>query len=96
MVIGAASRSVGRIIYALGTAGKNSYGTYGYYAAGSPLVPIGIPANAIRQMDEKIDDGKPSSGKFGIIEGDVGCASNVAAYPAPDVYCRVTAEKRVN
>ncbi len=97
IVFGAAGSSVGRIGYVTGTLGIAFYGAYGAQAAGPVLLnPIGIPADAVRQMDEKIDDGKPSSGKFGIINGDTACAANATAYPAPDVYCRVTAGKRIS
>lgn len=86
----------GRIGYAIGTYGKYSYGAYGYRAPATIIEPMGIPADVSRQIDEKIDDGKPSKGKFGIISGDAGCADSVAAYPAPSVFCRVTAGKKIN
>lgn len=96
IVIGAAASSYGRIGYAVGTYGANWYGNYGYYGAGLPIDPIGIPADVVRQIDEKTDDGKPSKGRFGIITGDTACAANVAAYPSPGNYCRVTAGKKIN
>lgn len=96
IVIGSGAASLQRLGYAIGTYGIRSYGTYGYYGVGLAINPIGIPADAARQIDDKIDDGKPSSGRFGIIEGDTSCASNVAAYPSPNTYCRVTAGKRIN
>ncbi len=95
IVIGAGSSSVGRIAYALGTYGVKLSSGYGYYGAGLKISPIGIPANAARQIDDKIDDGKPSNGIFGIVSGDTACADNVAAYPPPDVACNVTAAKRI-
>lgn len=69
---------------------------YGEYSPGLYYNPIGIPADAIRQIDEKIDDGKPSSGKFGIVAGDTDCAFNTTAYPSPNVYCRATAGKKMD
>jgi len=86
----------GRIGYAIGAYGKYAYSAYGYRAPATPIEPIGIPADVSRQIDDKIDDGKPSKGKFGIISGDTACTDNVASYPSPDVFCRVTAGKRIN
>ncbi len=96
IVVGSATTSVGRVGYAIGTYGTNAYATYGGYGVGLALNPIGIPADVVRQIDEKIDDGSPSKGKFGIITGDSSCAANVAAYPSPSTYCRATAGKKIN
>lgn len=96
MVLGAASFFNQRIGHLTGIFAPLVSGVYGEYSAGLYYNPIGIPADVIRQIDEKTDDGKPSSGKFGIVAGDTGCAANVAAYPAPSVYCRATAGKKVN
>jgi prepilin-type N-terminal cleavage/methylation domain-containing protein len=95
IIIGAGSASVGRIAYALGTYGVKLSSGYGYYGAGLKLNPIGIPADVARQIDNKIDDGKPSNGIFGIISGETSCADNVASYPTPDVFCLATAGKRI-
>lgn len=96
IVIGFGSATIGRIGYGLGTYGKYFWGTYGYYSAVLFIQPIGIPADVVRQIDDKIDDGKPSSGKFGIIDGDVSCTTNATVYPNPSTYCRATAGKRIN
>ena len=96
IVAGAAKISVARIGYATGVYGLRSYGVYGYRAAATPLEPIGFPADVVRQIDEKIDDGKPNRGKFGIVEGDTSCSSSSTAYPSPSTYCRATAGKRIN
>ena len=96
IVVGSSAATLGRLGYSTGVYGKGFYGTWGYYGVGLALEPIGIPADVIRQIDEKIDDGKPSMGKFGIIDGDAGCAINVAAYPSPSTYCRATAGKKIN
>lgn len=95
IVFGASSSSVGRLGYATGVYGIAFYGAYGAYGPGTFFSTIGIPANAVRQMDEKIDDGKPSSGKLGIVQGDTACAANAVTYPAPDVSCRVTGGKKI-
>ncbi len=97
IVIGSSAINTGgRLGYATGVYGIHGYATYGAYGVGLVLNPIGIPADVIRQIDEKIDNGKPSSGKFGIITGDTLCAANVATYPSPRTYCRATAGKKIN
>lgn len=96
IVIGAGAATIGRIGYGIGTYGKYSWGTYGYYAAGTTINPIGIPADAVRQIDEKTDDGIPNSGKFGIISGESLCDDSVTSYPSPNISCRVTAGKKIN
>lgn len=95
IVFGVAPASLGELVLTTGILGSVFYGGYGDYGSGTFANPIGIPADAIRKIDEKIDDGKPSSGKVGIFTGDTGCAANVAAYPAPSIYCRATAVKRI-
>ncbi len=96
IVFGSANASLGRLVYTTGILGSVFYSGYGDYGNGTIANPIGIPADAIRQIDEKIDDGKSSSGRFGIVAGDTGCAANVAAYPAPNVYCKATAGKKID
>ncbi len=95
MVFGAGAATVGRIGYGLGTYGKYAWGTYGYYAASTAISPLGIPADALRQMDDKADDGKPSSGKLGIIAGETLCDDTVTSYPSPGTPCRVTGGKAI-
>lgn len=57
-----------------------------------------------RKIDEKIDDGLPSSGKFGIITGQTGCDNSVlsqnnqpllTAYPNSSISCNVTTGKKI-
>ena len=96
IVIGAGAATIGRIGYGIGTYGKYSWGTYGYYGASTFINPIGIPADVVRQIDEKIDDGIPNSGKFGIISGESLCDDSVTSYPTPNIACRVTAGKKIN
>ena len=84
MVIGASSAQ-SRIGYAIGL-----YGTFPVSSS------IGLSSNVVQMMDKKMDDGLPSSGKFGIISGSAtGCASNVATYPNSST-CNATAGKIIN
>lgn len=72
----------------------------------STFSPMGIPAEAARRIDEKIDDGKPSSGKFGILTGALPACDNahlsevgiplLTAYPSPLTTCSVTVGKRID
>ena len=108
LTIGISGSSTGgtRIGYSTGQLGIFYYGMYGSSPSGSGAMnPIGIPVDVARQIDRKIDDGKPSSSNFGIIAGQVGCdnaalsnAGNtlLSAYPAPSVVCNVTAGKKIN
>lgn len=105
IVVGASGGGTsGRVFYTLGYHSAWDYTLWGYGSSSSfPLFPAGIPANAARQIDEKIDDGKPSTGKFGIITGSSAACDNtmpsrtgaalLTAYPAPDVQCDVIAGK---
>ena len=96
IVVGAGTNSFGYVGYATGSYGQHFWGIYGYHTAILAVDQIGIPNNVVRQIDDKIDDGKPNNGKFGIISGDVGCDDSVTAYTNPDIFCRVTAGKRIN
>ncbi len=99
-----ASGDGSRIGYATGQFGVAWYGGFGNTPTVS-LSPIGIPATAARMIDEKIDAGKPSSGKFGIIAGQTGCdnvlssqagSALLAAYPSPSVACNTSVGKRID
>ena len=107
IVIGAtgASTSWNRIEYATGQVGSISYGVFGKDSTGKMQNPIGIPADVARRIDEKIDDGNPSTGKFGIIAGQTACDNALksanslpllTAYPAPSVSCNATVGKRID
>ena len=114
IVIGAAgaggSSDTSQISLITGQVGIIWYGKYGmsrdqitYYN------PIGIPTDAARRIDEKIDDGSPSTGKFGIIAGQTGCDNTansynnhaptslplLTAYPASSVSCNATVGKLI-
>lgn len=108
IVVGAANYDVGGagISYATGQGSIGNAWNYGSFGAnGADATAIGIPADAARRIDEKIDDGKPSTGKFGIIAGQTAC-DNVAKslalqplladYPAPSISCNATVGKRIN
>jgi prepilin-type N-terminal cleavage/methylation domain-containing protein len=93
-----------RIGYAIGQFGVGVNGIFGYDSAAYLLNPIGIPVDASRMIDEKIDDSKPSTGKFGIIAGQTACDNSAAshagaallsAYPSSSVNCNVTAGKKI-
>lgn len=109
IVIGITASGTARIGYSTGQFGVVHGGglaEYGSYNTSLPPYPIiGIPADVARRIDEKIDDGKPSSGKFGIIAGQAMCDNTLAsynqtqlltAYPAPTVSCNVTAGKKID
>jgi len=94
-----------RIAYATGQLGILWYSQYGGFGSANPLGPIGIPAEVGRRIDEKIDDGNPSSGRFGIIAGEAVCDNTLfshnqqpllSAYPSPSVSCNVTVGKSLN
>lgn len=105
IVIGAAAGGSTRIGYSV-----NSYSlSYGYGWGNGPIGsinPVGIPANTARIIDEKIDDGKPSSGKFGVIAGsDVECDNAllsqgrlplISAYTSPSIVCDVTVGRKID
>ena len=52
---------------------------------------MGIPVDVARQIDIKMDDGAPNTGKVGVIAGSVSCGgTNYTAYPARSSPCMVT------
>jgi prepilin-type N-terminal cleavage/methylation domain-containing protein len=104
IIVGIYASSYSRIGYSTGQYGVVSYSGYGNTST-MPLSPIGIPADVARRIDEKIDDGLPSTGKFGIIAGQTACdnaalsnagSALLAAYPAPSVSCNATVGKRID
>ena len=93
-----------RLFYSLGYNSAYNYSNWGYGSSqATPLFPTGIPADSARKIDEKMDDGKPSSGKFGIITGSsANCDNSMASrtgaallttYPDPNIQCDVVAGK---
>ncbi len=66
---------------------------------------VGIPIDVIRQIDLKMDDGVPNTGKFGIImtEEDCGGATlpngyngqNITSYPSPSSVCLAVGGKKI-
>jgi len=98
----------GRISYATAIgAAVWTAGNYGQDGGGNSIAPIGIPVDVARKIDEKIDDGKPSSGKFGITAGnnDTYCNNSfksgnnqplLTAYPPSSVSCQVTPGKKID
>jgi prepilin-type N-terminal cleavage/methylation domain-containing protein len=101
IVIGLAAEGTS-IGFATGQYGMNNGWGFGVINAGGTInSPIGIPADVARRIDEKIDNGLPNSGKFGIISGETGCNNTSGAmgsnpYPAPSVSCNVTAGKKID
>ncbi|MEQ1705663.1 MAG: prepilin-type N-terminal cleavage/methylation domain-containing protein [Rickettsiales bacterium] len=109
IVVGVANYDVGAGAGVMFSTGQGSVGNawnYGSFGGNGPdATAIGIPANAARIIDEKIDDGKPSTGKFGIIAGQTACDNAnksrlqqalLTAYPAPSVSCNATVGKKIN
>ncbi len=104
-VSGNPQNTLSRIGYRTGQFNVISYSSYGL-PNGLSALPIGIPVNAARQMDDKLDDGKPSTGRLAIIAGESVACDNAAlsssnstllsAYPAPSVACNVTIGKKIN
>ena len=101
----AAGTNAFRVGYSVGSYSV-IFGGVGYgwgMAAGIATTPIGIPADVARMIDEKIDDGKPSNGKFGVIAGSSSACDNallamanlplLTSYPSPDTQCDVVAGK---
>jgi prepilin-type N-terminal cleavage/methylation domain-containing protein len=64
------STAAGRIMWNIGSRGIAIGAGYGLEAGMGNVNPIGLPMEALRQIDIKIDDGMPNSGKFGIIVAD--------------------------
>ena len=108
IAVGATGRNIGsgfEIFFSLGMASA-WWGGFGLDGSNISITPFGIPADAARRIDEKIDDGLPSSGKFGIIAGSSNACDNVyrsntglallTAYPAPSVSCNATVGKRID
>jgi len=107
IVIGASGGGISsRTFYTLGYNSAYDYALWGYAASVAvPVSPIGIPADAARKIDEKMDDGKPSSGKFGIVTGSSASCDNsmpsrtgaalLAAYPSSTVQCDMIAGKSI-
>ncbi|MEQ1706629.1 MAG: hypothetical protein ABL867_11760 [Rickettsiales bacterium] len=105
IIIGGAANGSTRIGYSV-----NSYSlSYGYGWGNGPsgsIKPVGIPADVARIIDEKIDDGKPSSGRFGVIAGSsVECDNAllsegglplINAYTSPSTVCDVTVGKKID
>ena len=106
-----ATYNASRLGYSTGSYGILNGFSYGNNGHAQILNPIGIPADVARRIDEKIDDGLPSSGKFGIIAGSDDVCNNVyganaythvlnhplvATYPAPSVSCNTTVGKRID
>ena len=64
---------------------------------------IGIPIKIIHQMDLKIDDGVPNSGKLGIVATDAVCGGatagglsiNVTSYPAGNSTCLAVGGQKI-
>lgn len=109
IVVGIANYDVGAgagVMFSTGQASIGNAWNYGSFGGnGADATAIGIPANAARIIDEKIDDGKPSTGKFGIIAGQPACDNTAKSrsqiallsnYPAPSVSCNATVGKRIN
>lgn len=108
IVVGMANYAVESpaVLFATGQGSIGNAWNYGSFGGNGPdATAIGIPANAARIIDEKIDDGKPSTGKFGIIAGQTACDNTaksrsqialLTAYPAPSVSCNATIGKRIN
>lgn len=105
IMVGASGGGIAsRVFYSLGYNSSWGYTSWGYGSSMAvPIMPVGIPADAARKIDEKIDDGKPSSGKFGIITGSSASCDNtlpsrtgaalLTSYPSPDLQCDVIAGK---
>jgi prepilin-type N-terminal cleavage/methylation domain-containing protein len=104
MVGASGGGTASRLFYSLGYNSSYDYTGWGYgSSSATPLFPFGIPADAARKIDEKMDDGKPSSGKFGIVTGSSALCDNtmpsrtgaalLAAYPSPELKCDVVAGK---
>jgi hypothetical protein len=63
-----------------------------------------MPAEVARQIDEKIDDGKPATGKLRVFAGDkpacslgfLGTAATTNAYPSPSTVCNATFVKKID
>ena len=109
IVIGASGDPIegegGDIGNTTGEFGISQFGVFGMDGNSKVMTPMGIPADVARRIDEKIDDGLPSSGKFGIIAGQVGCDNAgpsvfnqplLSSYPAPSVSCNTTVGKRID
>ena len=109
IVVGIANYDVGAgagVMFATGQASIGNAWSYGSFGAnGADATAIGIPAYVARIIDEKIDDGKPSTGKFGIIAGQTACDNTAKSrtqialltnYPSPSVSCNATVGKRIN
>ncbi len=93
----------GRIFYASGFGAI--WGQFGQDGSSIPIPPMGFAVDVARIIDEKTDDGKPSSGKIGIIAGQGSACDNAAkantsqplltAYPGSTV-CNVVIGKKIN
>ena len=77
----------------------------GWFPALNNSTPIGIPVSYAQKIDKKIDDGRPNTGKFGVIQdADNNCfpVSGKGSSPSPtNTYpisnnCNVTAGKIIN